>query len=252
MADYFVAAMKGVILSGNPNVQLIDITHDIPAHDIQAGAFVLLNSYDAFPAGTIHVGVVDPGVGSERRPLLIAANNQFFVGPDNGLFSYVCERSPALSVFHLTNSDYFRHPVSSTFNGRDIFAPVAAALSTGVKPESLGTRTPDFVRLLSLKAETSATGELSGRIIHIDRFGNCITNITRTELTADHIEAGAKLSINTWIVTSFRSFFAEATDRDDEIFAVWGSAGFLEIAVANASAAKCLNVKRDDVVVVLS
>ncbi len=241
--------MKGVILSACPQVNIVDITHDIPPHDIEAGAFVLLNSYDSFPAGTIHVVVVDPGVGSSRRPLLIVGNNQFFVGPDNGLFSYVCERSPGASVFHLTNADYFRESVSPTFHGRDVFAPVAGAFLTGVTPETLGTPATDYVKLLPLKPETSQSGALTGRIIHIDRFGNCVTNITQSDLTQDQIKAGAKLTINKTVVSSFRKFFAEA-GKNEEIFAVWGSAGFLEIVVANKSAAKLLNLKRGHVVVV--
>lgn len=250
-SDYFVAAMKGVILGRNPQVNIVDITHDIPPHDIEAGAFVLLNTFDSYPSGTIHLSVVDPGVGSSRRPLLIAANNQFFVGPDNGLISYVCEQAPEVSVFHLTNEEYFRTPVSPTFHGRDIFAPVAAALSIGMGPEVLGTRTTEYVTLPSLKPETSGSSELIGRVIHLDRFGNCVTNISKFDLTQDQIEGGAKLSINGKVVSSFRNFFAEeASENEEELFAVWGSAGFLEIVVANRSAAKLLNIKRGDAVVV--
>src|SRR5438876_7445300 len=123
--DYFAAAMKGVILSVNPNAQIIDITHEIPPQDIHAAAFNLLASYKDFPAGTIHIAVVDPGVGSRRRPLLIEVAKQFFVGPDNGIFSWVCEREGNWRAIQLTNEQFFRHPVSDTFHGRDVFAPVA-------------------------------------------------------------------------------------------------------------------------------
>src|SRR5216683_7742640 len=127
--------MKGAILSINPYAQIVDITHDIPPQDIHAGAFNLLASYQAFPSGTIHVAVVDPGVGSKRRPVLIRCAEQFFVGPDNGLFSWICEWERDFRAFHLTSEKFFRHPVSATFHGRDVFAPVAAALSTGIPIE---------------------------------------------------------------------------------------------------------------------
>ncbi len=148
-ADYFVAAMKGVILSSNPSAHIVDITHEIPAQDIEAAAFTLFAASSAFPKGTIHVAVVDPGVGSSRRAILIQANGQSFVGPDNGIFSYVCDGAKS-RVFHLTNSKYFRHPVSDTFNGRDLFAPVAVALSRGVAPNRLGVEVDDCIRLPSL------------------------------------------------------------------------------------------------------
>jgi S-adenosylmethionine hydrolase len=253
--DYFVAAVKGVILDANPRARIIDITHDIPPHDIEAAAFTLLAAHSSFPSGTIHVAVVDPGVGSSRRPLLIEMHKQFFVGPDNGIFSYVLESSadsgktPAL--FHLDKTKYFRQPVSPTFNGRDIFAPVAAALSNGVKPDELGMRITDCVRLPTLKPITSPDGKIQARIIHVDHFGNCITNIARNDLTAKMIDAGAKLRLKGKLVKSFREYFAEETGERDKFFGVWGSAGFLEIAATNDSAAKLLKVKRGDSVILL-
>ena len=146
-ADYFVGAVKGAILSVNPQAVIVDITHEIPPQDIEAGAFTLLAAYKTFPAGTIHVAVVDPGVGSARRPIIVRANEQFFVGPDNGLFTYIYDREPSHRTFHVTAEKYFRPNRSSTFHGRDIFAPVAAALSNGVKPEEFGPRITDEVRL---------------------------------------------------------------------------------------------------------
>lgn len=231
-ADYFVGAMKGAILSVNPQAVITDITHHIPAQDVAAGAFTLLAAYDTFPAGTIHVAVVDPGVGSTRRPLAVTAGDYFFVGPDNGIFTYVYDREPSFKGFHLTNPTYFRHPVSSTFHGRDIFAPVAAALSSGVEPSSLGPQIFDPVRL-------SAT--LAPQIIHIDRFGNLITNITR-----HGFNPGTSISVNGKVIRAFRSFYGEKVGEPDEPFAIWGSAGFLEISVNGRSAAEILGVKRGD------
>jgi S-adenosylmethionine hydrolase len=195
------------------------------------------------------VAVVDPGVGSARKPILIMAGGQFFVGPDNGLFSYVCDRLTVTRIFHLTNAKYFLEPVSPTFNGRDIFAPVAAALSAGVKPDDLGSEITDYVRLKSLTPETSRNDEIRARVIHIDRFGNCVTNITRDELSPDRIKAGAMLRIKGKTIKSFRSYFTEKSEGREKVFAVWGSAGFLEIAAANQSAAKLLKIHRGDAVI---
>jgi S-adenosylmethionine hydrolase len=245
-ADYFVAAMKGVILSDHPSARIVDLTHDIPAQDIEAAAFTLLATYSQFPRGTIHVAVVDPGVGSNRRAILIEAHGQFFVGPDNGSFSYVCDEAKP-RIFHLNNSKYFRQPVSDTFNGRDIFAPVAAALSRGITAKKLGVEVDNYVRLPTLKAEAPESGVITARIIHIDHFGNCVTNITRNELTEAMINDGFRLEVKGQRIDELRRFFAEET-RANKLFCVWGSAGFLEIAVKNNSAAKSLNVKRGDLV----
>jgi len=256
-ADYFVAAVKGVILAGNPTANIaniVDITHDIPPGDIEAAAFTLLAACSSFPPGTIHVAVVDPGVGSARRPILIKLGEQFFIGPDNGILSYVCESNESQGVkaeqFHLTNAEYFRHPVSATFHGRDVFAPVAAALSIGVKPAQLGTSISNIVRLSPLRPTTSRDGSLLARIIHIDRFGNCVTNITQNDLTAKMIAAGATLRLNGKSVKSFRNYFAEEGSGKGRIFGIWGSAGFLEIVAANESAAKLLKAQRGDLVIV--
>jgi hypothetical protein len=255
-SDYFVSAVKGVILSANPDCRIVDITHDIPPQDIEAAAFTLLAASASFPPGSIHVAVVDPGVGSARRAVLIKTRDRFFVGPDNGIFSYVCDREEASGrtpeIFDLTNPKYFRHPVSPTFNGRDVFAPVAGALSLGIGPRELGTRISDIVRLLPLKAGMARDGTIDARIIHLDHFGNCVTNITQDELTEEMIAGGARLRIKKKWVTSFRNYFAENTESHEKVFGVWGSAGFLEIAALNDSAAKLLEVKRGDSVTVVS
>jgi len=242
--DYFVGAVKGVILSINPAARVVDITHEIPPQDIEAAAFTLLAAYPSFPAGTVHVAVVDPGVGSTRRAILVEAAGQVFVGPDNGIFSYVYEAAPDIRVFEITNQKYFRKPVSSTFNGRDVFAPVAAAVSTGIKPSELGKQIRDPILLASLLPEKSGKGTVRGRIIHIDRFGNCITNITARELTEKMIADGAYLVAKGAKVNSFQNFFSEHGGRGRKVFGIWGSAGFLELAAKDKSAAKILKVKR--------
>ncbi|HJR05899.1 MAG TPA: SAM-dependent chlorinase/fluorinase [Pyrinomonadaceae bacterium] len=249
-ADYFVGALKGAILSVNPQAQIADITHEIPAHDIEAGAFTLLAAYDSFPSSTIHVAVVDPGVGSARRPLLVTAREHFFVGPDNGLFSYICERASGdVRVYQLTNENFFRTPVSNTFHGRDIFAPVAGALSKGVSPEELGEAVDDYVRLAQLAPVREPDGTWSAKVIHIDRFGNIITNITRRELACEEFARGARLDVGGRAINSFRKFYAEEIGAAAcELFAIWGSAGFLEIAADRASAASLLRAERGQMV----
>jgi S-adenosylmethionine hydrolase len=245
-SDYFVGAVKAVILSVNPSVTVVDITHDIPPQDIAAGAFNLLASYRSFPPGTIHVAVVDPGVGSARKPILVAAGGYFFIGPDNGVFSYIYERETVTGCYELNRAKYFHLPVSSTFHGRDIFAPVAAALSTGIEPDELGNRLTDLAQLVHLEPLVPAqtkNRKWRCRIIHIDRFGNVVTNITRNVLSAD-AESRARLRIGRRIIKSFRKFFADDGAAKNEPFAIWGSAGFLEIAAPNRSAARLLKAKR--------
>lgn len=228
-ADYFVGAVKGAILSVNRRAVIVDITHEIPPQDIEAGAFTLLAAYKTFPAGTIHLGVVDPGVGSKRRPIIVSANEQFFVGPDNGLFTYVYDREPSHRIVHITSDHFFRPQPSTTFHGRDVFAPVAAALANGVAFEEFGADIDDAVRLPSLETPL--------RIIHIDRFGNCVTNITRDQAPREIVVQGRT-------ITEFRRFYGEG--NDEALFAIWGSAGFLEISVNGGSAAQVLSVKRGD------
>jgi len=250
--DYFVGAMKGVIFSINPSAQIVDITHEVQPHDIQAAAFNLLAAYPAFPAGTIHLAVVDPGVGSQRRPLAIECAGQFFVGPDNGIFSWICEREGNSRVIHLLNEKFFHQPVSSTFHGRDIFAPIAAALSKGLAVEELGEPLSDYVGLESLALKRRTDGQAEARIIHIDRFGNCVTNLTREHLSEEWFAGGARLSVNGQEVSGARRFFAESATEQNELFAVFGSAGFLEIAAQNASAASIIKARCGDAVLLIS
>ena len=243
-ADYFVGAMKGALLTVNPRAQMVDITHEIAPHDVEAGAFTLLAAFDAFPAGTIHVAVVDPGVGSSRRAVVVESERHTFVGPDNGVFGYVYERAGALRVFHVTNEKYFRTPVSATFHGRDIFAPVAGALSLGVPPEEFGPEITDFVRLPFAAPQRRPDGTLVATVIHVDRFGNCVTNISPRDLGEESIKRGVRLIVGDREVRCFRRFFGEEGGTAGEPFAIWGSTGLLELAVFRDSAARVLGAKR--------
>jgi S-adenosylmethionine hydrolase len=244
--DYFVAAMKGVILSANPAARIVDITHEIPPQDIYAGAFNLLAVHQDFPVGTIHVGVVDPGVGSERRAIVIECAGQFLVGPDNGLFSFIVQREGNCRIHEVTNESFFRHPVSNTFHGRDVFAPVAAALSNGTAVHEFGPQTGAMVELESFTPRPLTDGRIEGAIIHIDRFGNCITNLTPQHLGSNH---ALEININGRQITSGRQFFSQTAPGEDEPFMFLGSAGFIEIAVRNASAASILDAQRGQSIV---
>jgi S-adenosylmethionine hydrolase len=246
-ADYFAGAMKGAVLSVNPAVTLIDITHEIPAHDVEAAAFTLSAAFDSFPAGTVHVAVVDPGVGSARRPIVVEAHGHFFVGPDNGVFGLVCASARGHRAFHLTNEKYFRRGVSATFHGRDVFAPAAGALTLGVGPETMGPAVGDLARL-PFTAPRRLDEHTLEAVVHIDHFGNCLTNISRADLPPAVIESGARFSINGREVKALRRFYDEDVGADDEPFVIWGSAGLLEISVNRNSAARLLDACRGQVV----
>ena len=248
-ADYFVAAMKGVILSRDPRIGIVDVSHEVPAHDVRSGAFTLLAVHGSFPAGTVHVGVVDPGVGSRRRPIVAEAGGQLFVGPDNGLFSFVLERAPSARVFHLSEPRFFRHPVSTTFHGRDVFAPAAAALATGASPAEMGEELTDFERFAPMAPERAADGSLRASILHVDRFGNCVTTVSREDLSGEMLERGLVIEVAGRSVGAVRRYFSEG-GTPDEVFGIWGSAGLLELAADRASAAGRLRVRAGEPVVV--
>ena len=175
--------MKGVILGLQPRAQIIDITHEIPAGDIRAGAFALAASYKFFPKRTVHVAVIDPGVGSTRRAITAQTVNHFFVGPDNGVLSLALSREKIKAIHQITNEQLLLRPVSNTFHGRDVFAPVAANLSKGLPLWKVGAPIQEFVKL-SWPEPQRAANSIKGQIAYIDRFGNAITNIGNATLTA--------------------------------------------------------------------
>ncbi len=249
LSDYFVPAVKGVILTINPSIEIIDITHDVAAQDIDSAAFTLGACYHNFPSGTVHVAVVDPGVGSSRRPIVVKAGGYFFVGPDNGVFSFVYARENQSRVYRITNDRYFLHPVSPTFHGRDVFAPIAARIVGGVKPDEFGEEIDDYIRFeLPRPKVIEPRGVIEGRVIHIDRFGNCVTNFTEADLKPDQISPPMRLYFGGREIKRFNSYFAESEDRD-ELFAYLGSAGFWEIALWRRSAAEFVAARRGDEVI---
>jgi S-adenosylmethionine hydrolase len=229
--DYYVGAVKGVILSMAPAAVIADITHDIPPHDVAAAAFILGACYRDFPRDTVFVCVVDPGVGSRRRGIVVRSGGYRFVGPDNGIFTSVIDGGS--TIVEITNEDHFRKPVSPTFHARDVFAPVAARLWTGVPLSEVGPRVEDPVLLPVRPSSRSA------KVIHVDRFGNVVTSIT-----ADEAVDGLELKVGRTVVREQRHFYDGAPAR--EAFLIAGSSGFLEIAVNCGSAAELLDVKVGD------
>lgn len=175
--DHYVGVMKGVILAINPEVHIVDISHAIPPFDVAAGALVLASAYHYFPKGTIHVSVVDPGVGGDRRGLLAATENYYFIGPDNGSFTHIYGDPSFLWVRHLRTVEFFLEKVSTTFHGRDVFAPVAGHLSLGEPSGNFGPLIQDPVRLADARPEVGEDGSIQGEVVYVDHFGNLITNI---------------------------------------------------------------------------
>jgi S-adenosyl-L-methionine hydrolase (adenosine-forming) len=240
--DYFAGTMKGVMLARNPQIVLVDITHTIPPHDIRAGAFTLGAFHSYFPPGSIHLAVVDPGVGSDRRPLVVEAGGHLFVGPDNGLFSIILDRDPGARVRHVTSSEYFLPARSSTFHGRDIFAPVCAALSLGVAPERLGPIVTDPVRFQFTQVQTAPDGTMLGSIIHVDHFGNCVTNFAWDQIRPQLSGRPMRLQVREVVIDRLVTHYGEASGQPLEPFLIVGSAGFLEISLWCSSAARKLNI----------
>jgi S-adenosyl-L-methionine hydrolase (adenosine-forming) len=236
--DYYVAAMKGVILSRSPGTHLVDISHEIEPQVVLSGAYVLLGAYNWFPPGTIHVGVVDPGVGSSRRAIILRTQDYFFVGPDNGLFSFAVP--DPVEAFEIRPSVYLPQTISKTFHGRDIFAPVAAALSSGVNPAELGSPVRE---LKGLPALAEITGkEIHSRIIHIDRFGNAVTGIRLDLLNSEILPGSFQLRVGDHLIQLQKRFYADSPIEARRSFVIWGSLNFLEISITNGSAAKALGL----------
>lgn len=260
--DAYTAAMKGVILSINPRVSIVDLCHQIEPQGIFQAAFVLGTAYSYFPKGTIHIVVVDPGVGTTRRALLLTTSSAFFLAPDNGVLSYIIEEAseredslpeefkrPFLEAYDrplgsdmeatiLTNSRYWRQPVSATFHGRDIFAPVAAFLSLGISARDFG-ETASSIKVLHIpRPEVRTDGTLAGCVLHIDRFGNLITNFRKSDLP----EVATMIEIREHSIQGLISSYEEG----DGLLAILGSSGHMEISVKNGSAADVLGAKVGD------
>jgi S-adenosylmethionine hydrolase len=250
--EAYVAAMKGVILGINPGATIVDISHSIEPQNIRQGAFVFSTAYTHFPQDTIHLVVVDPGVGGPRRAIIVETANAIFVAPDNGVLSYVFQAStrkrisratlmklpPELQAFEITNPKYWHHPVSSTFHGRDIFAPVAAHISLGKPLNELGQAVSSVNVFPLPRPQPDANGNLIGHVLHIDHFGNLITDITSQDLPS----GGYSIQVAGHQIGSLSHSYEQRRD----LLALIGSSGRLEIALRGGHAARLLGSKLGD------
>ncbi len=225
--------MKGVILGIAPTARIVDITHEIPPYSISEAAFVIAQAWQYFPKGTIHVVVVDPGVGSERRPILAEVGGHYFIAPDNGVLSMIYEAGrPKVRV--ISNSKLMRKVVSRTFHGRDVFAPAAAHLECGLLPADFGEPVTDYIRLPATKPVQVTGNTWRGTILKVDRFGNLITNLHIGDVS------GARIELRVGLERIRRLALTYAETAIGEVFAIVGSAGNLEVAANQASASKAL------------
>jgi hypothetical protein len=237
----YAGVMKGVILTINQNCQVIDITHQISPQDIEEAAFLLYNTYSYFPEHSIHVVVVDPGVGSDRRPIVVETDKYWFVGPDNGIFSLLFSVKGLKKVWEITNKRYFLPEVSSTFHGRDIFAPIAAHLSLGVPAKELGREVKKFIRLKDIEPKV-LKGMIKAKVIHVDRFGNLVSNIFQDLFNKVVADKSFSITVAGRKIQKLSLSYAEA--KDDEILALFGSSHWLEISLKDGNCQKALQVKK--------
>jgi len=245
--DTFVGIMKGVILGIVPQASVVDLCHNLPSYDVAEAAFLIYITYSYFPDQSIHLVVVDPGVGSPRRPLLVATDNYFFIAPDNGVLSYIFERGGLRRVYEITAKHYFLSPQSATFHGRDIFAPVAAYLSKGIDPEALGSEIDDYVKIPLPSPQPVGDRAIAGEILHVDRFGNLITNISHEDLArllGKRGEARLALRLGETIIEGLRSFYGEG--EKGKLEAIIGSSGHLEIFVNQGNATVIAKKRKGD------
>ncbi|MFQ6086889.1 MAG: S-adenosyl-l-methionine hydroxide adenosyltransferase family protein [Candidatus Bathyarchaeia archaeon] len=243
LKDPYVAEMKAVALSICPEAHIVDISHEIEKFNIRMGAFVLASAAPYFPKGTIHVAVVDPGVGTRRRPILVVTKRAYYVGPDNGLLVLSAQRQGISHVYHVTNKRYMLPQVSRTFHGRDIFAPTAAHLAKSHAPSEFGPEINDYL-VPEFAEPCLSKNALLGEVLHIDDFGNVITNVSMKELEKIGIEEGGtfrlKLKEDT-ITLKLCMAYGEVEARQP--LAIIGSHGFLEISVNQGNAAKRFKVE---------
>jgi len=245
LSDAFVGAMKGVILGINPRARIVDISHDIPPQDIDHAAFIVRCAAPFFPRGTIHVVVVDPGVGTERLILAVRTADHLFLAPNNGVLKHVFDSHPDAEVFNVTHSEYFREHVSRTFHGRDIFAPVAAHLSKGLSPEKLGRPFTEFERGVVPRG-VRLGDRITGEVIAFDRYGNGITNIPAGWI--DDPET-VRILVKGRVFESLARSYLDVPQGDP--LAIIGSADAVELSVNRGSARETLDLKVGETVTVI-
>lgn len=244
LKDPYVAEMKAVILSINPNATIVDITHEITKFNIRMGAYILASAHPYFPKGTIHVAVVDPDVGTKRRPLLIRTERNYYIGPNNGVLALAAKNQDVTHIYEITNRKLMLPKISSTFHGRDIFAPAAAHLANGTPPEEFGPEThkivmPKFAKIIRRKHM------LIGEVMHIDGFGNIITSFGEKEVEFMKIKHIANVKLrNARLKLKFCKTYAEV--KPQKPLTLIGSHNFLEISINQGNAAEAFKIKSGD------
>ena len=252
LTEHYVGTMKGVVLNINPTVHMVDISNSVQSYDVLDGALAISQAYKYFPSATIHLVIVDPGVGTSRRPLLVRTERHYFLAPDNGVLSFVFEaEQERLEVRHISSEHYFLQPVSNTFHGRDVFAAVAGWLSKGIESSSFGDVITDFVRFAAPKPKVTGPNTIKGVVLKVDKFGNMITNIKPQDLPQlFEPDAKFRIIIGKAEITKMKTAYAQGTPG--ETFAILGSLGYLEIATNRGMAARMVGAdKGSDVGVVL-
>jgi len=251
LKDSYVAEMKGAILKINPDVTLIDISHSVGSYDIHEGAFHLVRSINYFPKDTIHVGVVDPGVGSSRSSLIFESEQTFLVGPDNGLLAPAAERLGVKNIYEINNRNLLPERVSYVFDGRDTYGPVAALLSLGQAPSDFGPKTDNYIRIPAYSPPILIENGFKASIIHVDGFGNLITNITYNELKKLEVNSDSSILISTnkgnYSIPYVRNFSAVPIG---DLLALVAGGGYLEISVNQGNAKKKLGIERDEEIII--
>ena len=243
VSDGYVAAMKGAVLTCLPDAQIVDITHQVPPQDIVAGAFAMYCACRFFPAGTVHVGVIDPGVGGDRRGIVVETEHFAYIGPDNGLFSWVYAHEAVRRIVAIENAALMRPQVSSTFHGRDVFAPVGARLLTGVPCDAVGPEIDDPITcdLWGVEEEGDV---LIGRVVSVDHFGNAISMITRARIDEKFPDGAFEIALGETRFDRIDQTYASVAEG--RALALYGSLDTLEIAVRGGSASRVLGIERGD------
>jgi len=242
--DFFVASMRGVVLTINPRAVIVDLSHHVPPHSVEAAAYLLKSCYRYFPDGTVHVAVVDPGVGTKRRPLILKTPRHYFLGPDNGLFSYIFKEEHEVEVREIENQRFRLESSGHTFDGRDIFAPAAAWLTTNQPFESFGRRIEQWETFPIIRPEWTENG-LVGKIVYVDRFGNLISNLTRNDVDAfrrEHSVEGYAFQIDGYRIDGLVDSYAEGSKLKPSVLI--NSHGAVEVFIKEGDAAVQLKIER--------
>jgi S-adenosyl-L-methionine hydrolase (adenosine-forming) len=248
--DHFVGAMKGVILEITPETEIVDISHAVQAFDVLDGAIAISQAYSYFPTGTVHVVVVDPGVGTARRPIIASSDGYHFVAPDNGVLSMVYAREERIHVRHITSEHYFRQPVSNTFHARDVFGPVAAYLAKQVDSHKFGDEIEDFVKFAAPRPKAAGENRMRAVVLKVDRFGNLVTNVTPDDVPALFSgKSKFKITVGSKDVSEIHSAYAEGAPG--EVFGILGSMGYLEIVANRAAAAQITGASKGSEVAIM-